>query len=100
MLNPKQITGLKIVVIGDPDRSNLINARLSWRPVSMSLKKYIHYNLSWSSEDCKDESKPLRVRTPVSKLYLVGYYGYYYIINYYQIYSYLINLQHILHLPT
>jgi len=54
------------VVIGDPDSRNLINARLSWRPVTMTLKKF-HYTLSWSSKDCNDESKPLRARTRVSK---------------------------------
>uniref|UniRef100_A0A2S2NWT7 Anosmin-1 n=1 Tax=Schizaphis graminum TaxID=13262 RepID=A0A2S2NWT7_SCHGA len=64
ILNPKPITGLKIVVIGNPDKRNLINARLSWRPVTLALKKF-HYTLSWSSKDCNDESKPLRVRTPV-----------------------------------
>jgi len=69
ILNFKQITGLKIVVIGDPDSRNLINARLSWRPVTMTLKKF-HYTLSWSSKDCDDDSKPLRARTRVSKLFL------------------------------
>ncbi|XP_001952856.2 anosmin-1 [Acyrthosiphon pisum] len=64
ILNTKEITGIKIVVIGDPDSRNLINARLSWRPVTMTLKKF-HYTLSWSSKDCNDESKPLRARTEV-----------------------------------
>jgi len=58
------------VVIGSPDKRNLINARLSWRPVTLALKKF-HYTLSWSSKDCNDESKPLRVRTPVSYLFFI-----------------------------
>lgn len=57
------------MVIGDPDSRNLINVRISWRPVTMTLKKF-HYTLSWSSKNCNDESKPLRARTRVSKLFL------------------------------
>jgi len=83
----KPITGLKIVVISDPDSRNLINARLSWRPVTMTLKKF-HYTLSWSSKDCNDESKPLRARTRVSKLFLcwIRFIYFLILINYIHVY--------------
>lgn len=45
--------------------TNSIMARISWRPLSMSTKKYI-YTLLWASDNCKDESKQLNARTEVS----------------------------------
>lgn len=62
--------------IGNSGMSNLISAKLSWRPVTMQLLKKFHYSLSWSSDDCDEDSKPLRARTPVSivNYFRVGYY--------------------------
>lgn len=63
----KQIDGLKIVNI-DNSKSNITNARISWRPVSMTSKK-LTYTLSWVPKDCTDNSKELRVKTRVSLIY-------------------------------
>lgn len=53
----------------DNFETNSIVARISWRPISMSTKKYL-YTLSWSSKGCEEESKQLRAQTRVSIIYL------------------------------
>lgn len=68
MLTTKRITGIKVVSVKYGDggyKNDLIHARISWRPITMSAKKFF-YTVSWTPENCEDKSKKLRARVRVS----------------------------------
>lgn len=75
ILSTKKITGIKVVSVkyGDGGYENdLIHARISWRPVSMSAKKFL-YTVSWTPENCEDKSKKLRAKVRVSLCIFVDF---------------------------
>lgn len=65
--NVKKIAGIKVVNAGfvDGTKTDLIHARISWRPVTVSGKKVL-YTVSWTPESCEDETKAFRAKVPVS----------------------------------
>lgn len=68
-MSTKKITGIKVVSVkygdGGGYKTDLIHARISWRPVNMSAKKFL-YTVSWTPENCEDKSKKLRAKVRVS----------------------------------